>query len=267
MSDSSQQPILPEKELEMYLDGIMSPAEREAFERKLQTNPAMQKEITLQKNIDQSLHRAFPPPAPSEALLGILQDASSIQEKVPQEKATIRSDQPPAKRSVRTVLLVLAASMAWVIVGWRFLDVVGPDDGYRELAMAEIYENRVQSGFKPKWVCEEDREFAETFSERNGQAILLKTLPSGMEMVGLAYLAGIGPKTTTLMARVDGQPVMVFVDRAEEDPTPDQPGWFSGLALFREQRDGLVFYELTPLDQPRVMQWLHAVDLSEVPSE
>jgi len=135
------------------------------------------------------------------------------------------------------------------------------------LALAEIYENRVESGFKPKWVCEDDREFAETFFNRNGQAIVLKALPDGIEMVGLAYLAGMGPTTTTLMARVDEQPVMVFIDQAEEDFLPETPGWFSGLYLFREQRDGLVFYELTPLDQPRVAQCLQAVELSEVPSE
>jgi len=261
LSDSSQQPILPEQ-LEAYLDEQMTPAEANVFEQKLRGNPAMQKEIALQQNIDQSLHRAFTPPAPSEALLSLLQDASSNQ-----EKATIRRDQRPTKRPVRTVLFVLAAVAAWVIVGWRFLDVMGPADGYRELALAEIYENRVQNGFKPKWVCEDDREFAETFFDRNGQAILMKTLPEGTEMVGLAYLAGVGPKTTTLMARVDGQPVMVFVDRAEEDAAPDKPGWFSGLSLFREQRDGLVFYELTPLNQSQIIQWLQPVELSEVPSE
>jgi len=263
MSDSSQQPILPE-ELESYLDGQMSPADAKAFEHKLRGNRAMEKEITIQRAIDQSLHRSFSPPSPPKALLELLKDPSSKDSLLP-EKTTILRDQKPTKRSVRTVLMVLAAVVAWVIVGWRYLDVMDQADGYRELALAEIYENRIESGFKPKWVCEDDREFAKTFFDRNGQAILLQAIPEGTEMVGLAYLAGVGPKTTTLMARVDGHPVMVFVDRAEEDASPDKPGWLSGLTLFREQRDGLVFYELTPLDRPRVIEWLQPVELSEVP--
>ena len=85
-------------------------------------------------------------------------------------------------------------------------------------------------------------------------------LPDGMKMEGLTYCGGLSRYTTTLLARVNDSPVMVFIDRANADSHPADPPSATGLHLFRQELGPLVMYELTPLDQPMVMSYLHLVD-------
>ena len=163
----------------------------------------------------------------------------------------------PGKKA-RQLMMIVAACVAWAIVGWQIF-VASTDDGYVEVAMADIYEKCVDDGFQPKWVCDDDREFAETFQKRQGQPLLLK--PESRDvMVGLSYLKGISAHTTTMLASVDGEPVLVFVDSLERDTQPDKPSWSSGLNLFRKELDGLVLYELSPLDEPRVLSNFYIPD-------
>jgi hypothetical protein len=61
-----------------------------------------------------------------------------------------------------------------------------------------------------------------------------------------------------MLCRVEGQPVMVLVDRVEADRPDATQSCDPSLRVFREERDGLVFYEITPLDSPRVMEHLVA---------
>ena len=96
---------------------------------------------------------------------------------------------------------------------------------------------------------------------RQGQGLLLANMPEGSKMVGLTYCGGISRYTTTMLARVNGSPVMVFVDRASADTHPASPSEESGLHLFRKEAGPLVFYELTPLDRPRVMDYLYPADV------
>ncbi len=76
-------------------------------------------------------------------------------------------------------------------------------------------------------------------------------------MVGLTYCGGLSRYTTTMLARVDGQPVMVFVDRRENDEQIVPPDPKTGLHLFRKELGDLVLYELTPFAEPRVMEYLY----------
>jgi hypothetical protein len=82
-------------------------------------------------------------------------------------------------------------------------------------------------------------------------------------MEGLTYCGGLSRYTTTMLARVDGSPVMMFVDRADADTHPVLPV-NSKLHLFRKELGPLVLYELTPLDHPHVMENLY---LAEVPQK
>jgi hypothetical protein len=65
-----------------------------------------------------------------------------------------------------------------------------------------------------------------------------------------------------MLARVNGLPVMVFVDRANADTHPTLPSGENKLHLFRKELGPLVLYELTPLDRPNVSDYLY---LAEVP--
>ena len=85
-------------------------------------------------------------------------------------------------------------------------------------------------------------------------------------MLGLSYVHGLSRKTTAMLCYVDGKPVVVFVDRAEND----QPGVAEtpaeGVHIFRDERDGLVFYEVTPYDDARVTKLLEPLNETAAPS-
>ncbi|MGI9427842.1 MAG: hypothetical protein ACR2NM_04245 [Bythopirellula sp.] len=170
----------------------------------------------------------------------------------------------PTKKNRRAIFAVLAASIAWAIVGWKFY-LQSDDDGYQQVALADIYQKCVADGFRPKWVCDDDREFAETFQRRQGKPLLLKPAAKDL-MVGLSYLKGITSRTTTMLARVDGEPILVFVDILQRDSKPAKPAWSSGLNLFRQELAGLVLYEVTPLDQPRVLANFYIPESTELPT-
>jgi hypothetical protein len=114
-------------------------------------------------------------------------------------------------------------------------------------------------------VCEDDQEFADTFRERQGVPLRLAVLPVGTEMAGLDYLPALTNTTTAMLARVDGQPVIVFVDRADRVANPPvEPAVESGLRLFRTQLGELELYEITPMKKPGVMKYLEVVDDTDV---
>ena len=87
-------------------------------------------------------------------------------------------------------------------------------------------------------------------------------------MVGLAYIPGITQHTTTMMCRVDDQPVMIFVDRLADDIRPDKIFAESrprGLHVFRKELAGLAIYEVSPLATPHVIDTLYVPE--ELPPE
>ncbi len=245
--------------LEAYLDDQMAQPEREAFERTLQTDTELRAQVEFQGEIDQTLRRLFVPSPPSEELIASLRRAASepSEAKIPASAAGRKLWQ-----MVRLVSLTTAACLVWGWVAWFYL---GSSDsasrGYAVRPLAVIYQESVERGFEPLWVCEDDRQFASTFLKRQGQGLLLRPLPEGTQMVGLAYLKAIRGTTTTLMARVDGEPVMVFVERLDRDRTLPAPSDSSGLHLYRKELASLVLYELTPLDSPHVMEFFYPVDV------
>ena len=252
-------PASPNERLEAYLDDQLAAEQRQEFEKELQTNEQLRREVALQQQVDASIKRLFSAPAPPSDILELAQ----------RQGASIEVVQVPGHDAKRRKWLLtaaaLAASVVWLYAGWRIYQSA-TDDGYRQIALQDIYQDCVAEGFQPDWVCEDDRQFAETFHSRQGQALLLEEIPGG-EMVGLAYLPGITRRTTAMLARVEDKPVLVFVDRLSRDTRPSRPSWMSGLKLFRKQLNDLVFYEITPLGEPRVMDYFYAADLAELPDE
>ena len=203
-------------------------------------------------------------PAPPADILALAENATSVadlKQLAPRETndATDRAEQK------KRWLAVLAACLIWIFVGIRFYQS-GNDDEYQQLALAEIYSRCVEDGFRPKWVCSDDREFAETFQTRQGLPLLLRPESQDM-MVGLSYLQGITELTTVMLARVEGEPVLVFVDKLSSDTSPADPSWSSGLNLFRKELDELVLYELTPLEESRVLSEFYIPELADLPQD
>ncbi|HVU88997.1 MAG TPA: hypothetical protein VHD36_16855 [Pirellulales bacterium] len=242
------------EQLDAYLDGTLPEPARRAFAREAALSPELTGELALQKRIDQVLVHRFAPPAAPTDLAARLREAATV--------TTILYARP-RRRRLPLAAAAVAAVVAWAILGWQFFSPANRPPVYNpRLPVATIYNTRVAEGFKPTWVCEDDHIFASTFKERQGQGLLLATMPPGSGMVGLAYCGGMSRYTTTMLARVDGKPVMVFVDRKENEedgvipPSPD-----SGLHLFQKELGNLVLYEVTPFDEPRVMDYLYAAEV------
>jgi hypothetical protein len=79
-------------------------------------------------------------------------------------------------------------------------------------------------------------------------------------MLGLSYPGGLSRDTTAMLSEVEGEPVMVFVDRASADFAGAAMDADPALNVFRDERDGLVFYEVTPLDSPQMTALLRAAE-------
>ncbi|MEQ8209851.1 MAG: hypothetical protein RH917_08460 [Lacipirellulaceae bacterium] len=242
----------PDERLEAYLDDCMTPEERQAFESEMAGNEQLRQQYDLQQQLDASLGRLFVAPAAPPDILSLADREGPTKALNELPDRDQEADKETSKKNRRAIFALLAAIIAWIIVGVG-IDFDNPKSPYDRLALAEIYEKSVADGFQPKWVCDDDREFAETFQQRQGVPLLLK--PDAQDlMVGLSYLSGVTSRTTTMLARVDGKPVLVFVERLALDTKPEAPSWSSGLELFRKELGDLVLYEVTPFSEPRVLE-------------
>ncbi len=199
----------------------------------------------LDRRIDEALRRLIRPPS-EDRLRAIAEDA------VRKVASTRR------RPSVRRRGLAVAAAVVFAVGGgWQLYQALrpaaSPGGTYQRQpwrSLHQVYGDWLVDGFRPAWVCADEREFAASFRSVLDQGLRLGELPAGTTVLGLSYCHSITPQTTCLLARADGRPVVVFVDRLERDtPQPDPPG----LRLFRRQVGQLVLYELTPLEEAAVL--------------
>jgi hypothetical protein len=229
---------------ETFLDGATNESDRQSLLESLRADPARQRQLQLQGAIDDGLRRLFAVETPSQdAILAVLAESDGV---VPL----------PMKRPRKARLFGIAAAVAASLLIVLSLSLLWP--GARREApyaaarpLVGLYQSAVDSGFEPSYECREPERFAETFQRRQGQALKLLPMPAGSRMLGLAYTGGLSRETTAMLSYVDDQPVMVFVDKAQYDrrdvAAPD-----GKLNVFRAERDGLVFYEVTPLGEAKV---------------
>jgi hypothetical protein len=250
---------ITDEQVDAYLDGLMKPEERAAFEARLRAHPEIAKEILLQKQMDASLERLFPVERISDAQLAELQE-DDVTPAQPSAAGSLRTAQVErsiqSSKWIKVAVAGIAAMVAWIMVVWFWGNGTGKAPFFQPRPVALVYQEVLDNGFEPYYECHEEDRFAETFSHRQGQALRLTELPEGSRMLGLSYEGGISRDTTSMLCRVDGKPVMVFVDRLENDipnaSQNDQPD----LHVYREARDGLVFYEVTPFGSARLIKHL-----------
>ena len=60
-------------------------------------------------------------------------------------------------------------------------------------------------------------------------------------------------RTQVLLSTVDGEPVIVLVDTLGADKLIDEPAADSGLTMHRRELGGMVLYEVSKLDGPRLL--------------
>jgi hypothetical protein len=238
----------------------MTPDESAAYQRKIESDEPLRDEADLQQDIDQSLRRLFTPPSADRVTAGIAEVRQSKSHKLP----------APAKRDRGAVPRRLAAAAAIAVGlfgGWLIWNAVGPkgSGGYGEWRNFEtVYANAVDNDMKPEWTCDTEPEFADSIRSHFGQAAVIPfELPDGMAALGLAYCNSISRRTVYLLAEVNDEPIIVFIDRVEADPgqTMDES---SNLNLFNRRLGLLVLYELSPLEKPTLLQLFYDPDADRV---
>ena len=266
----------PASLLDGFLDNTLSPQQREVLQKAIETDADLAADVDLQDLIDQSLRRMFvPQQVPTFDFAAIKSAAeadvatdeadmvfdSNHADPVPVLGRSDRSggpSRPPSKAKIaRGLVAALAASLVWGYFGVQLFRGGPTQIAFERRPLVEVYQDCVDGGFQPYWVCDNERLFASTFEKRQGVALKLADMPAGMKMVGLAYLAGVSRQSTSLLAEVDGEQVIVFVDRIGNDKQLES-GDFADtrVNVYKTKKNGLVFYEVSPLEKPEVVNFL-----------
>jgi hypothetical protein len=242
--------------LDAFVDDQLTGAQRASFEASLQDDDTLRAHFHQQQAIDDALRRRLGPP--DEAVLRDL--CTSVRELA----GSHAQAEAPQRESFAFPLrrYGLAAAVIMLIIGGVLILRVLPQTGQSELpqrTMAAAYANILDKGFQPDWVCEDDDEFGWTFYSRFRQRLLYDAAAAGVAVSGISLTYTFSPHTLMCLAEVDGTPVIVFVDRAENahDPAVDES---SGLNVYTRRIGDLMLYEVSPLDTMQVLPGFYDPD-------
>ncbi|MCH8825235.1 MAG: hypothetical protein IH984_17200 [Planctomycetes bacterium] len=242
-SDNQQTQAL----LDAYLDGEMEQKQREEFQKILAEDENLRAELELQQKIDDGLGRLFTPTS-KDNVAEILGDSKM---NLPHDaKASTKGS------GIFTVRrFAAAAAIAGGIFGsWLTFNALKPTSINRlqwqsiEAVYAQAQANQVEV-----WLCEDEAEFADVFKNGYDQPLVLPfDTPQGIEVVGLAYRFTISRYTICLLSTVNDEPVLVLIDRVEAGARPSL-SQKSALRLFEKRVGKLVLYEVTPWQEPSLL--------------
>lgn len=233
--------------MENFFDNLMSDHDAAQFLAEKKLDQSFVSQWQLQKRIDASLKDIFSFDVPLESdLVPVVAHAVDSD-----HIATVKAK---SGHMLRLVKLVLAASLLGVVCwyGWQQLGGDSPVV-FQPVPLVQIYNQSVENGFKPYYECHDMQRFADTFEHRQGVALTLAQMPDDRCMLGLSYLGGVSRESTAMLCQVQDQPVMVFVDTVAHDRSDLAESHDPALKVFREEKFGLVFYEVTPLKRPTMI--------------
>lgn len=277
LSKPEPPPAHPPDVIDAYLDGLLEGEPLSEFQKRLENDAALRDEVELQRWIDRSIAGLFADDASKGRVLQRVQDA--LRAASAASATAPHAERPPAAKTLwlsRKGAAIAAILALGTISLWNGADMLGEfaDDvrsyfappppprfgSYAAKAwrsMDRVYADATDTGFEPDWVCATDEIFADTFQRQLGQTLLFGDAPSSVaapriRLTGLSYTNTITKRTICVLARVSDQPVMVFVDELAKDQGQSLADG-SPLHLFRGEVGGLVLYELSPLDQPHLL--------------
>jgi len=204
-------------------------------------------ELQLQAKIDASLRRSFP--------------LEPIKESVHRQnmEELVASSKLPERRKMAIRVLVLAASVL-LLASLVFLQLNQRDSSeiaFNRQPLMKLFQDSVDRGFKPYYVCDERDRFAAQFEAQVGVPLRLAEMPEHKQMVGIAFLGGVSRKTTAMLGRVNDEPVLVFVDKLSNDDEEmqSQVGKNGQYHVSRATKEGLVFYEISGFEDGQLTEY------------
>lgn len=230
-------------QIDAYLDGGLTDAQRAGIESG--SDPRLAADLRLQHRIDERLR--------------VLMAAPAVPNVSAQPVAAEVAGRVGPRTTSRRWMLAAAALLLCAIGAWA--GIAQPWHAWMRpapspLAANAAYDRLVKAGFTPDWVCTTDEDFARYSKEKLGVALAVKP-DKNVQLVGWTYITGLlKNEAQVLMAKVNDQPVLVVMGKANEDLTMhiDAP---SPLHLHRVAHAGLVMYEITPRESMAVLPALH----------
>lgn len=234
--------------IDRYVDGLLDGEQLAQFEAALATDAELRRQVELQDSIDDSLRRAFTPPAAAPA---------------PATSDVVATIRPVRRFNVR--FFALAAMLAIVAGGFFVAQRYFAKSEIKRLSPTEVYTRLNTTGWPVEFVCQNEKEFATVMSRQVGAPLYIPAETPGVIVAGWSYTSGysgsvLGPSTMFLITKVDQQPVLVLIDKAQFDRPLDLPQG-SPLHLHRREVSGVVMYEVSPLDAPHVINAMTEMQL------
>ncbi len=237
MTSDPRHPQHPSEELlDRLLDGDLPEPERLALERQIERDPSIRADHEELRSVDDALRRAFGPSRASSVAPPPIVETPSVRKRFLW----------PAVAAA--AVLALAAVAAWF--------VLRPVDTSWTPRMVALYRTQERSGFTPAEVCTSAGEFM-LWTRRAFQEPLSPVYNApGIEWVGWNREQTFSNYTGVLLAKVDGKPVVVVMDRDAPSRTPRAGVVEGDLHVFARKIGGVSAIEITPLLSPRVLDAL-----------
>jgi len=246
--------------LDAYLDGQLSEPMRSRFEEQLSRDPSLRAQVDRQQQIDQSLRRVFATSGSAEAILANLithapHAGNGRARQLHERSATSRTPFVRKPLMIAAAIVFLVCGPFAIYFAWESFSESSPTplvvSAKNVQALDVAYHAEVKNGFVCDWECKTQSEFASYFASGFNQPLMMKDVPAGVASIGLKYTGGITPYTIAYMAKVNDQPVMVFADKAKHDA--GQKLTDPKLKIFERKIGKLVLYEVTPLNEPKLL--------------
>lgn len=238
-----------ELRLMLYLDGLLEGEELAAFERELESDPTLRAQIEQDRAITARLGTLLGPTDEDLARLEIPDEPQGSSTSAP---IRIERFRLPV-RLIGGIAAALVVSTLGAVWWWNTTTrVVLPPIAL--LQPADIWQRELNDRFIPDWVCEDDEQML-SFTEGRFNEGLLFARVDNIELMGWSYATNLmSGNSASMLAKVDGEQVLVLVDKIGRDRELDAPGdRFPALKMFRREVGGFVLYELTPREAPAIL--------------
>lgn len=214
-------------------DDVYDSADRAKLESFAERDPAVRQRLELQNRIDAVLCRAFVEPAES-------------------------LDLAPTPRRFRhwRNWLAAAAALTLLVGGWRLWTIANRPD-----LLGPLYRDTVAAGFVPEVVCTTDEEFTGWCRAYLRQPIRVTSRSENVQYVGWNKANVISPVSGILLVRVDGDPILVVLERRDRQTRVPGAIQDPSLRVFSRRIGEAILYEVTPKDRAVILPVLEKMPL------